>query len=57
MRRSGLLVYQILRKLGDLVQEGVSTYDLEVEAERLVAEAGAKVRTSNSVHAHQLNMG
>jgi methionyl aminopeptidase len=42
MRRSGLLVYQILRKLGDMVREGVSTYDLEVEAERLVAEAGAR---------------
>jgi len=42
MRRSGLLVYQILHKLGDMVREGISTYDLEVEAERLVAEAGAR---------------
>src|SRR5215467_15008770 len=42
MRRSGLLVYEILRQLGTMVQEGVSTYDLEVEAEHLVADAGAK---------------
>jgi len=42
MRRSGLLVYQILKKLGEMVQEGVSTYDLEVAADRMIAEAGAR---------------
>src|SRR6266850_1735952 len=42
MRRSGILVYQILKNLGDMVQEGVSTYDLEVAAERMIADAGAR---------------
>jgi methionyl aminopeptidase len=42
MRRSGLLVYQILKKLGDSVEEGVSTYDLEVAADRMIADAGAR---------------
>ena len=42
MRRSGLLVYQILKNLGDMVQEGVSTYDLELAAERMIADAGAR---------------
>ena len=42
MRRSGILVYQILKDLGDMVQEGVSTYDLELAAERMIADAGAR---------------
>jgi methionyl aminopeptidase len=42
MRRSGLLVSQILNKLGEMVEEGVSTYDLEVAADRMVADAGAR---------------
>jgi len=42
MRRSGLLVYQVLKRLGDMVGEGVSTYDLEVEADRMIADAGAR---------------
>jgi methionyl aminopeptidase len=42
MRRSGILVYQILKNLGDMVQEGVSTYDLEMAAERMIADAGAR---------------
>jgi methionyl aminopeptidase len=42
MRRSGLLVYQILQKLGDMVQEGVSTYDLEVAAQQMMDAAGAR---------------
>src|SRR5579864_1489486 len=42
MRRSGLLVYQILKQLGDSVEEGVSTYDLEVAADRMIADAGAR---------------
>lgn len=42
MRRAGLLVHEILQKLAGMVQEGVTTYDLEVEAERMVSEAGAK---------------
>lgn len=42
MRRSGLLVYQILQKLGEMVQEGVSTYDLEAVADRMISDAGAR---------------
>jgi methionyl aminopeptidase len=42
MRRSGLLVHQILQKLGDMVQEGVSTYELEAVADRMISDAGAR---------------
>src|SRR3984893_14773528 len=42
MRRSGLLVYEILRKIGEMAVEGVSTFDLEVAAEKMIADAGAK---------------
>jgi methionyl aminopeptidase len=41
MRRSGLLVWQILEKLKEMVTEGVSTLDLEVAATKLMADAGA----------------
>ncbi|MGO4884838.1 MAG: type I methionyl aminopeptidase [Bryobacteraceae bacterium] len=41
MRRSGLLVWQILRELEKMSQEGVSTLDLEVAAERMMKDAGA----------------
>jgi methionyl aminopeptidase len=42
MRRSGLLVYEILQKLSLMVQEGVTTLELEVVAERLIRDAGAR---------------
>jgi len=42
MRRSGLLVYRILQSLKELTAEGVSTMDLEVAAEKMIADAGAK---------------
>src|SRR5450432_1535458 len=42
MRRSGLLVYQILQKLGEMAVEGVSTQDLEIAAEKMMQDAGAK---------------
>jgi methionyl aminopeptidase len=42
MRRSGLLVYKILHALGDMVEEGISTWDLEVAAAKMMADAGAK---------------
>ncbi len=42
MRRSGLLVHQILRVLADMVREGLSTRDLEDAAERMMREAGAR---------------
>jgi methionyl aminopeptidase len=42
MRRSGLLVYQILQALAGMVEEGISTWDLEVAAVKMIADAGAK---------------
>ena len=42
MRRAGLLVYEILRHLRQMVQEGVTTMDLEVAAERMIGDAGAR---------------
>ena len=42
MRRSGLLVWEILHKLASMVREGVSTQDLEAAAEKMMADAGAK---------------
>ncbi len=42
LRRSGLLVYRILEDLKAMVKEGVSTHDLEVAAEKMIADAGAK---------------
>jgi methionyl aminopeptidase len=37
-----MLVYRILRDLKDLVSEGVTTHDLELAAEKMIADAGAK---------------
>ena len=42
MRASGLLVWKILDTLKKMVGEGVTTYDLEVTAEKMMAEAGAR---------------
>jgi len=42
MRRAGLLVWQILSRLKEMVQEGVTTLDLEAEAEKMIQDAGAK---------------
>ena len=42
MRRSGLLVYEMLQRLAGMVQEGVTTQDLEVAAEKMVKDAGAR---------------
>jgi methionyl aminopeptidase len=42
MRRSGLLVYQILQKMREMAAEGVSTMDLEVAAEKMISDAGAR---------------
>ena len=42
MRRSGLLVWEILHKLAGMVQAGITTQDLEIEAEKMMADAGAK---------------
>jgi methionyl aminopeptidase len=42
LRRSGLLVYDILQKLKEMVAEGVTTQELELAAEKMIVEAGAK---------------
>lgn len=42
LRRSGLLVFQILQNLKNMVSEGVTTQDLELAAEKMISEAGAK---------------
>ncbi len=42
MRKSGLLVYQILSELSKMVKEGVTTMELEIVADRLIRDAGAK---------------
>ena len=42
MRCSGLLVWKILDELRRMVGEGVSTIDLEVTAEKMMLDAGAR---------------
>jgi methionyl aminopeptidase len=42
MRRAGMLVYDIHQKLGTMVAEGVTTMELEVEADRMIRDAGAR---------------
>jgi len=42
MRRSGMLVHDILKTLGEMAKEGVSTWDLEVAAVKMMQDAGAK---------------
>ncbi len=42
MRRSGLLVHQILTRLREIAVEGASTMDLEVAAAKMIADAGAR---------------
>ena len=41
MRRSGMLVYEVLQRLSGLVGDGATTMDLEVEAARMISDAGA----------------
>ena len=42
MRRSGLLVWQILHKVKELAVEGANTMDLETAAEKMISDAGAR---------------
>lgn len=42
MRRSGLLVWKVLSEVAALVKEGASTLELEVAAEKLIRDAGAR---------------
>ena len=47
MRRSGLLVHQILQALAAMVTEGLATWELEVAAIKMMADAGAKPAFKN----------
>jgi methionyl aminopeptidase len=47
MRRSGLLVHTILNALGGMVAEGLSTWELEVAAVKMMGDAGAKPAFKN----------
>ncbi len=42
MRQSGLLVWKVLQALKVMVREGGTTLDLEVAAEKMIREAGAR---------------
>jgi len=42
MRAAGLLVFKILNELRGMVKEGISTFDLEVRAEKMMQDAGAR---------------
>ncbi len=42
MRRAGLLIWQVLQQLAAMTKEGVTTMDLEVAAERMIRDAGAR---------------
>jgi len=42
MQRSGLLVWKVLQELARMVEDGVSTLDLEMAAERMIGDAGAR---------------
>jgi methionyl aminopeptidase len=42
MRRSGKLVHDILQQLGAMAKEGISTWDLEIAAAKMMQDAGAK---------------
>jgi methionyl aminopeptidase len=42
MRAAGLLVWKILQTLKEMVREGVTTWDLEVAAAKMIADAGAR---------------
>lgn len=47
MRAAGLLVHRILGELEGMVKEGVTTWDLEVTAERMIRDAGARPAFKN----------
>ncbi len=42
LRRSGMLVYQILQDLKNMVAEGITTQELELATEKMISDAGAK---------------
>ena len=54
MRRSGLLVHKILHALGAMVEEGISTWDLELAAVKM-ADAGQSPRSRITLCRRQVN--
>jgi methionyl aminopeptidase len=42
MRKSGLLVHEVLHTLAKMVQPGITTHELEVVAEKMIRDAGAR---------------
>jgi len=52
MRCAGLLVWTILDHLRGMVSEGVTTYDLEVAAEKMMKDAGARPAFKGYTTAH-----
>src|SRR2546423_15242097 len=51
MRASGQIVARVLKRLSELVQPGITTRDLDAEAERLIRAAGA-VPTFKGYHGY-----
>src|SRR2546423_174640 len=51
MRASGQIVARVLKRLSELVQPGITTHDLDAEAERLIRAAGA-VPTFKGYHGY-----
>lgn len=47
MRKSGILVHDILKALGEMVHEGISTWDLELAAVKMMEAASAKPAFKN----------
>jgi methionyl aminopeptidase len=47
MRQSGMLVHNVLKSLGEMAQEGISTWDLEVAAVKMIEAAGARPAFKN----------
>src|SRR6201991_3398792 len=41
MRASGQIVARVLKRLSEMVQPGITTRDLDAEAERMIRDAGA----------------
>lgn len=53
MREAGLLVARILDRLDELIEPGVSTAELDREAEQMIVDAGAIAAFKNYPHPHQ----
>jgi len=46
MRAAGLLVYEVLKAIEAMTVEGVTTLELEVAAEKMIKDAGARLQAS-----------